>query len=215
MFADEALEKFFGQARQRSAGNFYIDVVDIKAAAETKNLRALLKYDSTPQPYSDVPCTCSIHIEEDQFDITILETEDLVQSNDTIKHKVIFIAGYLERKFRTNISTAEAEDDDDNLTDSEFLTNLNRGGLTVPLISTVHFVHSAYKLFVNCNLHCCRAHLSQALSRIDSAMSIIQGACVTLSNILLKSFVLDNSDKERQLGCLRGRKNSHLKTKLQ
>ena len=121
----------------------------------------------------------------------------------TQKHKVIFIAGYLERKFRTNISTAEAEDDDDNLTDSEFLTNLNRGGLTVPLISTVHFVHSAYKLFVNCNLHCCRAHLSQALSRIDSAMSIIQGACVTLSNILLKSFVLDNSDKERQLGCLR------------
>ena len=148
-------------------------------AAETKNLRALLKYDLTPQP-----CTCSFHIEEDQFDITVLETEYLVQSNDTIKHKVIFLAGYLERKFRTNISTAEAEDDDHNLTDSEFLTNLNRGGLTVPLISTVHFVNSAHKLFVNCNLHCSRAHLSQALSRIDSPMAIIQGACVTLSNIL-------------------------------
>ena len=105
MFGKEALERFFGQARQRGAGNFYIDVVDIKAAAETKNLRALLKYDSTPQPHSDVPCTCSIHIGEDQFDITILDTED--QSNDTIKHIVIFLAGYLERKFRTNISTAE------------------------------------------------------------------------------------------------------------
>ena len=77
------------------------------------------------------------------------------------------------------------------------------GRLTVPLISTVHFVHSAYKLFVNCNLHCCRVHLSQALSRIDSPVAIIQRACVTLSNILLKSFVPDNSDKERQLGCLR------------
>ena len=85
VFADEALEKFFGQARQRSAGNFYIDVVDIKASAETMNLRALLKYDSTLQPHSDVPCTCSIHIEEDQFDITISETEDFVQSNDTLK----------------------------------------------------------------------------------------------------------------------------------
>ena len=120
VFADEALEKFFGQARQRSAGNFYIDVIDIKASAETKNLHTLLKYDSTPQPHSEVACTCSIHLEEDQFDITISETECLVQSNDTMKHKVIFLAGYLEHKFRANISTAEAEDDDDNLTDSEF-----------------------------------------------------------------------------------------------
>ena len=107
-----------------------------------------MKYDSTPQPHSEVPCTCSIHIEEDQFDFTISETEDLVQSNDTIKHEVIFLAGYLEHKFRANISTAEAEDDDDNLTDSEFLTNLNRGGLTVPLISTVHF----FIQFTNCLL---------------------------------------------------------------
>ena len=53
------------------------------------------------------------------------------------------------------ISTAEAEDDDDNLTNSEFLTNLNKGGLTVTLISTVNVIHSAYKMFVNCNLHCC------------------------------------------------------------
>ena len=67
------------------------------------------------------------------------------------------------------ISTAEAEDDDDNLTNSEFLANLNRGGRTVPLISTVHFIHSAYKLFVNCNLHSCQlTSAGQALSRIDS-----------------------------------------------
>lgn len=203
VFADEALEKFFGQARQRSGGNFYIDIVDIKAAAETKNLHALLKYESTPHQSHDVPCTSNICIDDDQFDITIADTEDLVQSNDTVKHKVIFLAGYLEHKFRANILSVETEDDDDDLINSEFLTNLNRGGLTVPLLSTVHFVHSAYKLFDKCNLHCCRAHLSQALARIDSPMVVIQGACVTLSNILLKAFVLDNSDKERQLGCLR------------
>ena len=134
------------------------------------------------RPHS-VPC----HKEEDQFSITILETEDLVQSYDAIKHKVIFIAGYLEHKFRTYICKAEAGNDNDNLTVSEFITNLNRRGLTVTVISTVHFVHSAYKLFVNFNLHCCRAHLSQNLSRIDSPMAISQGVCVTLSNILLKS----------------------------
>ena len=38
VFVDEAIKKFFRQARQRSGGNFYIDAVDIKAAAGTKNL---------------------------------------------------------------------------------------------------------------------------------------------------------------------------------
>lgn len=198
-FADEALEKFFSQARQRSGGNFYIDIVDIKAAAKTKNLYALLKYESTPCESHDVPCTSNICIDDDQFDITIADTEDLVQSNDSVKHKCIFLAGYLEHKYRANILRIETENNDDHRINSEFLTNLNRGGLTVPLLSTVHFVHSAYKLFGKCNLHCCRAHLSHALRRIDSPMVVIQGACLTLSNILLKAFVLDNSDKERKL----------------
>lgn len=204
VFADEALEKFFGQARQRSGGNFYIDVVDIKAAAKTKNLHALLANECTPhQSCLDVFCPSNICIDDFLFDITIADTEDLVQSNDSIKHKIIFLAGYLEHKFQANIMSVETEDVDDHHINSEFLKNLNRGGLTIPLLSTVHFVHSAYELFHKCNLHCCRAHLSQALASIDSPMVAIQGACLTLSNIFLKAFVLDNSDKERQLGCLR------------
>ena len=39
--------------------------------------------------------------------------------------------------------------------------------------------------------------------RLSKNHLIIKRACVTLSNILLKSFVLDNSDEERQLGYLR------------
>ncbi|CAK8691011.1 unnamed protein product [Clavelina lepadiformis] len=127
VFADEALEKFFGQARQRSGGNFYIDIVDIKAAAKTKNLHALLKYESTPCESHDVPCTSNICIDDDQFDITIADTEDLVQSNDSVKHKCIFLAGYLEHKYPANILRIETENDDDHRINSEFLTNLNRG----------------------------------------------------------------------------------------
>ena len=197
VFADEALEKFFGQARRRNGGNFYIDIVDIKAAAEIKNLHTLLKYESMPQKSNNVPCTSNICTDDYHFDITISDTEDLVQSNHSIKHKIIFLAGYLEHKFRGK--SVETE----NHINSDFVTNLNRGGLTVPLLSTVPFVHSAYKLFDKCNLHCCRAHLSQALYCIDSPVVAIQGAYLTMSNIFLKAFVLDNSDKERQLGCLR------------
>ena len=94
-------------------------------------------------------------------------------------------------------------DHENSLINSDFLTNLDRGGLTVPLLSTVNFMHSAYTLFEKHNVHCCRTHLSQTFARIDSPMALIKGACVTVSNILLKAFVLNNSDKERQLGCLR------------
>ena len=128
VFADEALKKLFGQARHCSGGNFYIDIVDIKAAAETKNIHALLNYDSTPQQHH-VPCTSNVCIDDDQFDIA--DTEEPIKSNDTIKHKIIFLAGYLEHKFRARMSSVETDDDEDTI-DSEFLTNLNRGGLTLP-----------------------------------------------------------------------------------
>ena len=98
VFADEAFKKFFGQARQRNGGNFYIDIVAIKAAAETKNLHALSKYEFMPHKSNNVPCTSSICIDDYHFGIIIADTEDLVQSNDNIKHKVIFLAGYLEHK---------------------------------------------------------------------------------------------------------------------
>ena len=142
-----------------------------------------------PHKSNNVPCTSNIRIDDYHFDITIADTEDLVQSNNSIKHKIIFLAGYLEHKFRGK--SVETEDIDGHHINSNFVTNLNRGGLTVPLLSTVHFVHSAYKLFDKCNLHCCRAHLSQALYCFDSPVVAIQGACLTLSNIFLKAFVLD------------------------
>ena len=99
------------------------------------------------------------------------------------------------------MASVEPETAED-LTDSDSITNLNRGGLTVPKLSIVHFVHAAHKLFIDCNVRCCRVHLSQAISRINSPMAIIQEACLTVSNIFLKAFVRDKSDKEKQLGCL-------------
>ena len=34
-------------------------------------------------------------------------------------------------------------------------------------------------------------------------MAKIKGACFSMSNIIFKAFVLNHSDKEKQLGCLR------------
>lgn len=203
IFADEALEKFFGQARQRSGGNFYIDTVDIKASAKIKNLHSLLKFDLTPLASSqDVFCTKNISIDSNQYDFTLAETEEFIKTEGILKHKIIYLAGFLEHKFYRNMALEESEITEDTA-NSNFIIHMNRGGLITPKISTVHFVHVAHNLFVDCNLHCCRAHLSQSISCIPSPLAIIQNACVTLSNIFLKSFVLDKSDTERQIGCLR------------
>ena len=60
VFADEAIKKFFGQARQRSWGNFYIDIDNVKAAAALKKLHTLLKHDITLEEHIAEPCSLNI-----------------------------------------------------------------------------------------------------------------------------------------------------------
>ena len=86
-----------------------------------------------PNQSNNVPCTSNIRIDDYHFDIAIADTEDLVQSNDSIKHKIIFLAGYLEHKFRGK--SVETEDIDNHHINSDFVTNLNKGVLTVPLLT--------------------------------------------------------------------------------
>ena len=84
----------------------------------------------------------------------------------------------------------------------EFLDNLNRGGLSVPTMSTVFFVHNAYNLHDQTKMRC-RFHFPELLSFVDAPLAGSKAACNTLANILLKAHVLSVSDKEKSLGCLR------------
>ena len=72
----------------------------------------------------------------------------------------------------------------------------------MPKLSAVYFVHKIFRIFEYFEFHC-RIHLSNVLANINSPMAPIQGAFVSLSYVLFQAFLLDKSDKERQLGCLR------------
>ena len=133
IFADEALEKFFGQARQRCGRNFYIDVVDIMAAAKVTNLQTLLKHDIMPESSSrvfDCNKNCTSSITRDELselidEITPRDTRELLMSADNLKHKVVYLAGYLVHEYGNSTSMEDIMDDEDgNEVSSEFLDHL-------------------------------------------------------------------------------------------
>ena len=131
----------------RNEGKFYIDANDIVVAAKVFNLHSLLKNDILPTDEADPNCsTCSESVDEDEIDkiheVTSTDTQTLLSSDDTFRHKVVYIAGNLVRKFG-----GQSTDDDDFELTSEFTEELDRGGLSLPTLSDVFFVHSAFTLF--------------------------------------------------------------------
>ena len=205
IFADEALEKFFGQARQRSGGSFYIDSVDIMAAAKITNLQTLTKHGIMPDKESSSSCVCMpFSIEENSEvldEICLSDTEELLKSSDPLKHKLVYIAGYIVYKFGDN-TYMEVEENDCELLSSDFLDNLNRGGLSLPTLSTVYFVHTAYHIHANLKLRC-NKYFSELLATIHVPIAGNKAACSSLANVIMKAFVINNNDRETALGCLR------------
>ena len=124
-------------------GSFYIDIVDGMAAAKMQVLHQLLKLDIVPHK------SLSYTYRNSTEDVTpnninvvqnlmISETQSLLQSIDPMKHKIIYIKGHLSKNYTGDEAT-------ENLS-SEFLDELNGGGLSIPTLSTVFFVHSGVRI---------------------------------------------------------------------
>ena len=130
-------------------------------------------------------------------EITIQTTQDLIYSNQTLKDKVIYIAGFLVHKH--NI------DDPSESFSAEFLDSLSRGGLSIPTLNVVFFVHSAMEIhgkLPKSKKHCTQ-YVVKLLQLIDVPFADDQKICRTLINTLTKAYVLNESDREKQMGCLR------------
>jgi hypothetical protein len=87
-------------------------------------------------------CDLTVDVRELELvpDITINETQTLLESDGTLKHTVVHVAGYLMRRFGTKHVD---EADDEPCVTSDSIKELDRGGLTIPTLETVSFVHSA------------------------------------------------------------------------
>lgn len=216
VFSQDPLEKFFGQARQRFGGNFHIDISDVIAAAKVQRLHQLLKLDIVPTNDVQRECrNCSANSFGDEQDLEMLQdrpittddTENLVHSADSLKHKIIFVAGFLTRKYGTKSSCDNDNDAQELTVSSDFIKQLDRGGLSVPKLSTVFFVHSAVHVISQLSpvKAGCRKYVANLLSNVDAPLASNYMACRTVTNVLLKAHVLHRSDREQELGCLRRR----------
>ena len=87
-----------------------------------------MKYDITLEEHIAEPCSLNMCTDANPWKGTIIDTEDLIKSDDNLKNKVIYIAGYLERKFRdkTSLETEDENENENDLVNSEFLINMNR-----------------------------------------------------------------------------------------
>ena len=206
VFSTNPLEKFFGNARKRKGGNFYIDIIGVIAAAKAQRLHQLVKHNILPDANIESKRNCLIceaNIEDDDVNLIdglyITSTQTLLESDDTLKHKVVYIAGFLARRYE------QAETDE--VLPTGFLDELNRGGLSMPTLGTVYFIHCAVTLqeMIPEPRQRCGKYFQRLLALIDSPMAKNEKACSTLKNTLFKAFVLQNSDQEKQIGCLRRR----------
>ena len=130
--------------------------------------------------------------------MSVEDTQNLLNSNDPLKHKVVFIGGFL-------ILNHGQPDVDEGEVSSEFLNELNRGGLSIPTLNAVFFIHCATSAHENIPeiRRNCTVYFKILISYIDASISQNGNACQTVTNVVYKAYALNNSDSERELGCLR------------
>ena len=179
----------------------------MEVAGRFQQMHQLIKYDAVPdsslRKSIDCPvCPQEVFPEDIDLvqDLDIHETQSLLGTSDILKQKVVFLGGFLTHKYiEQNVEEEEEE------ISAEFISELNRGGLHLPTLNTVYFVHCAINLHNKLELprKNCSKYFRKLLTFVDAPLALNDKACNSLTNILFKAFSLDVSDNEKQKGCLR------------
>ena len=119
---------------------------------------------------------CSSAVDEDDvyqlLDITFDDLQVFLDTEDTLKHKTVFIAGFPSRKFTHRITNDET---DDTVVSSDFLKEMDGVGLSVPTLSTTYFVYTGVKVFesLSPSKRSCREYLVKlfVLPLVDASIS--------------------------------------------
>ena len=97
-------------------GNFYIDIGDVIASAKAQHLHQLLKYDIVPVGDGcDVDqcqfCNAAVDMNDLKLinEISLKDTENVLESDVTYKQKLVFLAGFFAHKFEQEVIDTSEE----------------------------------------------------------------------------------------------------------
>ena len=131
--------------------------------------------------------------------ITLKDTESVLESDVTYMQKLVFLAGFIVHKFeQVEVDTSEE-------ISCDFIDELSHGRLRIPTLNTVFFVYSAQHVYdkLDERKKGCTSYFRKLISNVDAPFATNVNACKTLSNIVFKGRVVAASDRETLLGCLR------------
>lgn len=132
------------------------------ASAKMQILHQLLNCDIVQLEQTELCQYCTAFVDKCDLkhlnDLQMEDTQALLESDDNKKHKVVFIAGFLERKYP---SAMEDKCDGYEVVTTQFVQELIRGGFYFPTLATVFFVNSAIQVFglLASGKSLCRAYL--------------------------------------------------------
>ena len=135
-------------------------------------------------------------------EISLKDTENVLESDVSYKQKLVFLAGFFAHKFEQEVIDTSEE------LSCDFIDKRSHGRLRIPTLNTVFFVYSALHVYdkLDERKKGCTSYFRKLISNVDAPFATNVNVCKTLSNIVFKGRVVAASDREN-IVCLRRTEN--------
>ena len=141
----DPLERRFSHYRQLSGGRFLVSLQEVIRSESIIKLKSLLK-----RNIDITSLSITGHSNSSIYDFTrnmLINDYDHLQLTDASQQVAVYISGYISLKLSEHTHCPVCLSSlNNNLISSEYVSNLNQGGLTLPCTSLQHFVLSAFCL---------------------------------------------------------------------
>ena len=162
----DRLEAEFGIIRQGSGGSYLISVEQVLSSV---GLRRLKLFSKLNLPASDIHLEkecCAVEFKDNVEDLDLLNEcfQQSANLSEEEKASLYYICGYVT--YKEGLPSADGEQDNISLPESEFLRNVYRGKLCYPSEELYDFSQYVYSFFKERKHKCCRKPFVQACKEI-------------------------------------------------
>ncbi len=190
-YTSDPIERHFGKYRQSAGSNYYLSAAEVFYAQRIQWTKTATKFcpEQLDSSQSCHACSiCDLQVDEDKIMVSLLTAAEEINDDDKPMCALLYIAGYLVNKFPTIAKITAMHDEDNDVRYTEFLAQLDRGGLSYPSANVVTFVVRCFSLYSNLSTDekSCRNMVCKIFEFVDQTyvcMIECNSAYRTLANI--------------------------------